>query len=186
MEAAVQTFEAWIGSLSEDVEAVKALLEAEAAAGHARELAAAALGYLVTRMDLIPDWNETIGVIDDAMVLRVCMDLAASRASGFTLAGRALARDVGDRLAGLAEGAGQVRAFLGPELFGLLHRHCARLIHAPVHGRSAARIVASPEARQALYAEVAEDLARMPAASFVDPDAVASRLRSYLHHKLRS
>lgn len=186
MEAAVQTFGAWIGSMSEDVEAVKALLEAEQAAPGARELAATALGYLVTRMDLIPDWNETIGVIDDAMVLRLCMDLAAERHPGWSQAGRALAPDVRDRLTGLAEGAAQVQRFLGPELSVLLRKHCARLVHAPVHGRSPAQLVASAEARLALYAEIASDLARMPAASFAEPEMVAGRLRSYLHHKLRS
>ena len=33
-------------------------------------------------MDLIPDWNEGIGVIDDVMVLRVCAQLSQDHERG--------------------------------------------------------------------------------------------------------
>jgi uncharacterized membrane protein YkvA (DUF1232 family) len=42
---------------------------------HIRLIAKLAIGYLVSPVDLIPDWIPTIGYLDDALVLRVAMML---------------------------------------------------------------------------------------------------------------
>jgi uncharacterized membrane protein YkvA (DUF1232 family) len=180
VSATMEVIESWVEALPGDVEAIKAMLEAEDAHREARKLAAAALCYLVTRLDLIPDWNETIGVIDDTMVLRVCMELAAAYQPM-----PALADPVRVRLGRLANDVDVIKAFLGPELFVRLRRHCMRAPDIAVHGHSPVRVVDDAEARAALYADVAADLSRMPAASFAQPEQVEPRLRSYLHHKLQ-
>ncbi|HWN68571.1 MAG TPA: DUF1232 domain-containing protein [Haliangium sp.] len=180
MSATMDAIAAWVEALPGDVEAVKALLEAEDAHREARKLAAAALCYLVTRLDLIPDWNETIGVIDDTMVVRVCVDLAAAYPPMPTLADPVRAR-----LGRLANEVDVVKAFLGPELFVRLRRHCMRAADLSVHGHSPVRVLDDEAARAALYADVADDLSRMPAASFAEPKQIEPRLRSYLHHKLQ-
>jgi uncharacterized membrane protein YkvA (DUF1232 family) len=180
VSATMEVMASWVEALPGDVEAVKALLEAEDAHREARKLAAAALCYLVTRLDLIPDWNETIGVIDDTMVVRVCMDLAGAYPPM-----PALADPVRVRLGRLANEVDVVKAFLGPELFVRLRRHCMRAADLAVHGHSPVHVVDDAAARAALYAEVTADLARMPAASFAQPDQVEPRLRSYLHYKLQ-
>lgn len=180
MSATMEAIASWVEALPGDVEAVKAVLEAEDAHREARKLAAATLCYLVTRLDLIPDWNETIGVIDDAMVVRVCVELATAYAPMPALPDPARAR-----LTRLASDVDVIKAFLGPELFVRLRRHCMRAPDVAVHGHSPARVLDDEEARAALYADVAADLARMPAASFADDDQVEPRLRSYLHHKLQ-
>lgn len=180
MSATMQAIASWVDALPADVEVVKAVLEAEDAHREARKLAAAALCYLVTRLDLIPDWNETIGVIDDTMVLRVCVELAAAHHPA-----PSLPEAVRARLTRLATEAEAIKAFLGPELFVRLRRHCMRAPDIAVHGHSPVRVVDDAAARAALYAEVASDLARMPAPSFAQPDQVEPRLRSYLHHKLQ-
>jgi uncharacterized membrane protein YkvA (DUF1232 family) len=176
----MEAIASWVAALSEDVEAVKAVLEAEDAHREARKLAAAGLCYLVTRLDLIPDWNETIGVIDDAMVLRICMDLAAAHPPV-----PALADPVRVHVGRLANDVDVIKAFLGPELFDRLRRHCMRAPDIAVHGHSPTRVVDDVAARTALYADVADDLSRIPAASFAQPEQVEPRLRSYLHHKLQ-
>ena len=180
MSATMEVMASWVEALPGDVEAVKALLEAEDAHREARKLAGAALCYLVTRLDLVPDWNETIGVLDDTMVVRVCLDLAGAYPPM-----PALPDPVRVRLGRLANEADVVKAFLGPELFVRLRRHCMRAADFSVHGHSPLRLLDDAEARAALYADVAEDLARMPAASFAQPDQIEPRLRSYLHHKLQ-
>ena len=57
----------------ENTEIAKKIVEADKVDDDARKFAASALNYLVSRMDLIPDWTDTIGVIDDVIVLRVCV-----------------------------------------------------------------------------------------------------------------
>ena len=63
-------------------DAFKALLESPKADAHSKKVAASALLYLVSRMDLIPDWTEGIGVIDDLMVLRVGAQLVQGHQHG--------------------------------------------------------------------------------------------------------
>lgn len=179
MSATIEAIESWVEALPRDVEVVKAVLEAEGAHREARKLAAAALAYLVTRMDLIPDWNETIGVLDDAMVLRVCMDLAVAYEP------LPLASDMQLRLARLSNEVDLIKELLGADLHAKLRRHCTRLADTAVRGHSPSRVVDDADARTTLYAEVATDLVRVPAASFSRPDDVEPRLRSYLHHKLQ-
>jgi uncharacterized membrane protein YkvA (DUF1232 family) len=70
--AHIDVFKSWAETIRQDIDAFKALLESKQADDNSRKLAGTALLYLVSRMDLIPDWNEGIGVIDDVMVLRVC------------------------------------------------------------------------------------------------------------------
>jgi uncharacterized membrane protein YkvA (DUF1232 family) len=179
VSATIEAIESWVEALPGDVEVVKAVLEADGAHREARKLAAAALGYLVTRMDLIPDWNETIGVIDDTMVLRVCMDLAV------VYEPLPLPSDMQLRLARLSNQVDVVKDLLGADLYTKLRRHCTRLVDTAVRGHSPARVVDDAAARTALYAEVAVDLARVPPSSSSRPDDVEPRLRSYLHHKLQ-
>ena len=73
--AHIDVFKGWAETIRQDIDAFKALLESTKADEQSRKLAGGALLYLVSRMDLIPDWNEGIGVIDDVMVLRVCAQL---------------------------------------------------------------------------------------------------------------
>lgn len=179
MSATIEAIESWVESLPRDVEVARAVLEAGGAHREARKLAAAALAYLVTRMDLIPDWNETIGIIDDTMVLRVCLDLACAYEP------LPLADDMQMRLARLSNEAEVIKELLGAELHAKLRRHCARLADTAVRGHSPGRVVDDADARTVLYTEVAADLARGPATALARPDDVEPRLRSYLHHKLQ-
>ena len=63
--AHIDVFKGWAETIRQDIDAHKALLENEKASADARKLAGAALSYLVSKMDLIPDWNEGIGVAID-------------------------------------------------------------------------------------------------------------------------
>src|SRR4029078_6295332 len=80
--AHIDVFKSWAETIRQDIDAYKALLESAKADSHSRKIAGAALLYMVSRMDLIPDWNEGIGVIDDVMVLRVCAQLTQGHARG--------------------------------------------------------------------------------------------------------
>lgn len=169
----------WVDSLRQDIETVKAVVASDAVDDDARKFAAAALNYLVTRMDLVPDWNPNIGVLDDVLVLRVCIDLASAYGLDETLDAATLV-EVG-RLTNDAEA---IESFLGKELYARFRKHCARLSEQAVRGRTPESIVEDTDLRQALYGEVDDELLRMPAASFADPESVAVKFKAYLQHKL--
>lgn len=170
----------WVGSIREDVETVKKLVEADQVDDDARRFAAAALNYLVSRMDLIPDWTDTIGVVDDVLVLRTCIGLA----NAYGLADNTpddVIIDVG-RLSNEAE---RVEFVLGDDLNSKLRKYCARLVEETVRGRSVDSLLKSKEQRDKLYEEIDEDLMRIPAASFADGESVELKLISYLTAKLK-
>lgn len=169
----------WAQSFRQDVELLKTMIATEAVDRRARVHAATALNYLVMRMDLVPDWNQTIGVMDDVMVLRVCLDLA--QAYGLL---KPLEPEVAARVQRLIDDTVKIEDFLGDDLYAKLRKHCARLCETTVRGRSPERVVADEATRKELYAEVDEEILRMPATAFSNADDVAVSFKSYLHHKL--
>jgi uncharacterized membrane protein YkvA (DUF1232 family) len=169
----------WVETIREDIEAIKAVIDSDGAEDEARRYAAAALNYVVTRMDLVPDHNDAIGVMDDAMVLRVLADLASQYGVGSDLAASDLAT-----FGRLTNEVGQIESLIGGDLYAKLRTYCDRLKSEAVRGRTPEQIVGDPRARAALYKEVEDDLTRMPPASFEDGEMLVAKFKSYLHHRL--
>jgi len=168
----------WIDTFSADVAVVKNIVESAKAPADARAPAAASLNYLVTRMDLIPDWEETCGVIDDAMILRVATAIAAEKGLGDLDASASAA--VG-RLCNEAE---VVSEFLGPVLYPKLKKYTQDLVGKEVRGRKPQHVVDDAQKREQLYVEIEEELRRLPPAPMADPDAVERTIKNYLSQKL--
>ena len=119
--AHIDVFKSWAETIRQDIDAYKTLLESDKADEKARRLAGGALCYMVSKMDLIPDWNEGIGVIDDVMVLRVCAGLSSDYSLG-ALGGAAEASL--ERMANQAE---KIQEFLGGPLYDKLKSYCSKL-----------------------------------------------------------
>ncbi len=180
MSEHVDAFREWVGTIREDVETLEAIIENEKVGEDARQYAAAALNYLVTRMDLVPDWEASIGVLDDVMVIRICTELASQRGldAGLTDSKHIVA------VGRLANEIGVIDDFLGDDLAADLRKYVARLVDTSVRGRGVMTILENAEERAKLYEEVADDLRRMPAAPFEDPETLSVKFKSYLQHKL--
>ena len=178
--AHIDVFKGWAESIRPDIDAFKALLESEKADEHSKKLAGAALQYLVSRMDLIPDWNEGIGVIDDVMVLRVCAQLTQGHERG------KLATTAEVSLDRLANEADKISAFLGGGIYDKLKAHCARLTDQAVRGRKPQQLIDDPAQRKALYVEVEDELKRSVQIVINDPVDAELRLKAYLTHKLQA
>ena len=179
MAAHIDVFRGWAETIRQDIDAFKALLDAPGADAASKQLAGAALSYLVSRMDLVPDWNEGIGVLDDTMVLRVCAQLTSGCDRGTlpTAAEVSLER--------MANEADKITAFIGGALHDKLRAYCAKLVDRPVRGRTPAQLAADAAARQALYREVEDELKRTVPIVIDDPADAEVRLKAYLTHKLR-
>ncbi len=177
-----KTVREWVGSIREDVETLKAVVEAgDKVDKDARKFAATGLNYLITRFDLVPDHEPTIGIIDDVMAVRVCASLATDHN-----ADEGLDADTMVDLARLANEADKIRTFLDPELAAKFKKNVERRVDEPVRKRTPELLVNDAEAQKRMLEEVDEELLRMPAASFGDAEAVLRELSSYLQAKLQA
>lgn len=177
--AHIDVFKGWAESIRQDIDAYKGLLEASGADDHSRKLAGAALLYLVSRMDLIPDWNEGIGVIDDVMVLRVCAQLTQGHERGKLPTGAEVALDR------MANEADKITAFLGGAIYDKLKSYCAKLADQAVRGRTPAQLVEDAGLRKALWVELEDELKKSVPIVVNDPADAELRLKAYLTHKLQ-
>jgi uncharacterized membrane protein YkvA (DUF1232 family) len=177
--AHIEQFKGWAESIRQDVDAFKAVLESTKADEHSRKLAAAALSYLVSRMDLIPDWNEGIGMIDDIMILRVCAQLTNGFERGPlpTTAEAAL-----DRMANEAD---KIAAFLGGALYDKLKSYAAKLEDQSVRGRTPAQLLDDAAQRKMFYVELEDEITKTVPIVINDPVDAELRLKAYLTHKLQ-
>lgn len=179
MASHIDVFKAWADTIRQDADAFRALLESTQADASSRRLAAAALSYLVSRMDLVPDWNEGIGVIDDVMVLRICAQLTQSCERGTLPTSAEISLDR------MANEADKITAFVGGPLYDKLRAYCAKLVDQAVRGRTPAQIADDAAARKALYAEVDDEIKRTVPVVVNDPADAELRLKAYLTHKLK-
>jgi len=174
----IETFKGWSDSFNEDVAALKKLVEHTGAHREARRLAAAALNYLVTRMDLVPDHEQGIGALDDVMVLRTCVSLASTHPFGD------LPGDAEITLARLGNDADRIEDFLGP-IYDKLKVYCTKLVDSAVRGRSPSQIIDDAAIRKALYDDVELELKRSVPVVIKDAADAELRLKAYLTHKLK-
>lgn len=177
--AAIETFKTWAETtMRTDVEALKAVVESAGADLLARKLAAGALSYLVSKMDLVPDWNVGIGFADDVMVMRLAAQLINNHDTGdlATAASVALGR--------MSNEADAVSAFLGAQLFDKMRTYVSKLAEQEVRGRTPGNIVDDDEARARLWGEVEGELSRATPVALGDVADAEVRLKAYLTHKL--
>ena len=177
--AYIEVFKGWADTIRQDIEAFKALLESSTADADARRLAGGALSYLVSKMDLIPDWNEGIGVIDDVMVLRVCAHLAQDHDRGTLPASAEVSFER------LVNESDKISKFLGGPLYDKLKAYCARLGDQAVRGRTPAQLADDAYLRKALYAELDDELKKTVPIVIKDPADAELRLKAHLTHKLK-
>lgn len=176
--AHIDTFKSWAETIRADIDAYKALLESANADTHSKKLAGAALLYMVSRMDLIPDWNEGIGVIDDVMVLRTCAQLIQGHEHG-QLAGTAVAS-----LERMANEGDAIKEFLGSALFDKLKAYCSKLSDQAVRGRTPGALIEDENLRKALNVELEDELKKTVPIVINDAKDAELRLKAYLTHKL--
>ena len=177
--AHIDVFKSWAETIRQDVDALKALLESTKADAQARKLAGGSLSYLVSKMDLIPDWNEGIGVVDDVMVLRVCSQLAQNLDRGTLPTSAEVALDR------MANEADKISAFLGGPIYDKLKAYCAKLEDVAVRGRTPQQLADDPVLRKALYSELDDEIKKTVPIVINDPVDAELRLKAYLTHKLQ-
>lgn len=176
--AHIDVFKSWADTIRQDIEAFKALLESTKADDKSRRLAGGALQYLVSKMDLIPDWNEGIGVIDDVMILRVAAQLAQDLGRGDLPASAEVSFER------LANESDAISKFLGSSVYDKLKAYASKLGEQSVRGRTPAQLIEDAALRKTLYGELDEELQKTVPIVINDPADAELRLKSYLTQKL--
>ena len=177
--AHIDVFKSWADTIRQDIDAFKAVLESPSSDRDSKKLAGAALLYMVSRMDLIPDWNEGIGVIDDVMVLRVCAQLT----QGYARDG--IPKSAEKSLDRMASEADKIIAFLGGAIYDKLKAYCSGLTEQAVRGRTPSQLADDAEARKALYLELDDEVKATVPIVLTDAVDAELRLKAYLTHKLQ-
>jgi uncharacterized membrane protein YkvA (DUF1232 family) len=176
--AHIEVFKSWAQTIRQDIDAYKTLLESDKADDKVRRLAGGALCYMVSKMDLIPDWNEGIGVIDDVMVLRVCAGLSQDFDRG------PLESATESSLERMANQAEKIQEFLGGPLYDKLKAYCSKLSDLKVRGVMVNDLIGDDKARASFYVALDEELEKTVPIVINDPVDAELRLKAYLTHKL--
>jgi uncharacterized membrane protein YkvA (DUF1232 family) len=177
--AHIDVFKGWAETIRQDIDAYKAVLESKHADEHSKKLAGGALTYLVSKLDLIPDWNEGIGMIDDVMVLRVAAHLIQDYNRG------ELPQSAEFSLDRMANESDRIKDFLGGPLFDKLKSYCSKLEEQSVRGRTPAKLIDDPALRKVFYVELEDELKKTVPIVVNDPVDAELRLKAYLTHKLQ-
>jgi uncharacterized membrane protein YkvA (DUF1232 family) len=168
----------WIDSFPADVELVKKAVADKGTRAEAKKVAAGALNYMLLKMDLVPDWEDAAGLLDDAMVLRVAASVAHDRDLGSP------SPDVEKGFARLANEADIVEDFLGGELFTKFKKYVVDLTDKPVRNRSANAIVDDEDVRTKLYGEIDAEIERLKPTAIKDAALVERTLKQAFQIKL--
>jgi len=176
--AHIEVFKAWAETIRQDIDAYKAVLESDKADEHSRKLAGGALTYLISKLDLIPDWNEGIGMIDDVMVLRCCAQLLQDYQRGPLPSSADVALDR------MANEADKIKDFVGGPIFDKMKAYCSKLEEVSVRGRTPAMLGDDEKLRKAFYVDLDDELKKTVPIVINDPVDAELRLKAYLTHKL--
>ncbi|HEY6560836.1 MAG TPA: hypothetical protein VI072_26345 [Polyangiaceae bacterium] len=181
-------FPEWLQRLPADTRAFVNVLEQEHLPEAVRARAAAALQHLVKSVDLVPQGIEELGFIETAFVLRAAAadmirESSLSGQVGETPHGEAPAAELNGEVATLADEAGLLEGFLGPD-WPRFTRYMASLDEVVVRGHSVSTVLVDAERRSELCTRIGSFAAGYRAPRFAaDPKSLV-KIRAFLNVKL--
>lgn len=169
-------FQKWIDSFERDARLFVDVLKSEEAPHTARKLAATGLNYMLKQIDLVPDYYQPVGLIDDCIVLRVLADLGAeTNAELEPQHMKAMFR--------LANDCDLLREYAG-DVYRKLENKVKLMQEQEVRKRSPAAILDSEQMMEDFLRDVEQDLNAYETVEIKDPARAERELLSYLRTKL--
>lgn len=147
----IDTLNRWLTELPKDAEVLRQALLDPRTGSRARRGSAGALGYLLRKIDLIPDHFAGLGRADDVFVMRV----AAAQALEAGLDG--LSDAVAIEVLRLADEASLVQTCLGA-LYPRLWTYVEELANTPFRNRRTEQLLHSGEAQEQFLRELRDEL----------------------------
>jgi uncharacterized membrane protein YkvA (DUF1232 family) len=169
----LELFPQWLRSLGEDASQVGDVLASGAPDDEATRSLIAGLNYIFKSLDLIPDGIDDLGFLDDAFVLRVACDLAATSKPDAN-------QGVVQRL---CEDARAVHDFLGGD-YARLETYVRGLRKGAARGRTVDDIVGDQETRKQFLGEVRAWSKGYQVPSFTRDQRTLVKLKAFLNAKL--
>lgn len=169
-------FPNWLRSLGDDARALAGVVANEKGDGseESRKYAAAGLNYIFKSLDLIPDGVDDLGFCDDAFVLRVAAGLACAEDSAAK----------SGPLGKLGEDAGEVKAFLGDDVYAALETYVKNLRKGAARGRTVDDIIGDSGMRSTFLHEVTAWADGYQVPTFTRDTKTLIKLKSFLRAKL--
>jgi uncharacterized membrane protein YkvA (DUF1232 family) len=168
----------WIESFPREIETIREALLDKHPPPVARRLLVGVLTYRVRQMDLIPDYMNPVGLVDDCLVVRVAAELFLK----YNVEGLPL--PTLQKVARLANDAETVKAFLGDALFEALEQFVAKLPDQPFRDLTPEQILSDERVRGRLFIEVNDSLKGWKVPPVDDPARMERDAVNYLKDKL--
>jgi len=168
----------WIESFPRDMETAREALLDKHPPPVARRLLVGVLTYRVRQMDLIPDYMQPVGLVDDCIVLRIAAELFLK----YNVEGLPLSTL--QKVARLANDSETVKEFLGDPLFEALERFVGELPEQSFRDQTPEQILEDERVRGRLFTEVNDSLKDWKAPEVDDPARMERDVLNYLKDKL--
>jgi uncharacterized membrane protein YkvA (DUF1232 family) len=171
-------FQLWIDTFGEDIRTIVELLDEDDAHEDLKRLGIGTLNYGLKQLDLIPDFYEPVGLIDDCMIIRVFASLALEYVIQ-------LKDDrIKKRLVMMAEQNEVVIEFSGKEIYRALMNYVKVLPDRKVRHRDAKIILTNEDKMKDFKEDIAVEMKGYVGAKIDDPEGVCKDLKSFLKLKL--
>jgi uncharacterized membrane protein YkvA (DUF1232 family) len=169
-------FQTWIDSYERDVALFREVVASDESPAALRRLLAGGLMYLIKQLDLVPDYYQPVGTIDDTMVLRVVADLSSEHTGEID-------PKFMKALFKLANDAETIRQYLG-DTYRAFENYVKLLPDQPVRGITGEAVANDAAIRKDLFAQVEEEMRAFKPVAIEDAPRAERELKSYLLKKL--
>ena len=169
-------FQKWIDHYEHDIEVFVDVLKGDLTPFPLKKLVATGLSYQIRQVDLVPDYYQPIGLIDDCIVLRVVADLGAEWTAE-------LDPDHMKSMFKFANDCDMLKEYLG-EFYRPLENLIRDMGEEEVHRRTPESIVESDEVLKSFLEELEEDVRHFKAVAIEDGPRAERELLSYFKAKL--
>ena len=171
-------FQKWIDNYADDTRLVMALVRDESLPEDVRRLGIGILNYNLKQLDLIPDFYTPVGLIDDAMIIRVFAKLIADAFSHIKDDRMRM------RFGELADENAVFEEFCGDAIYSALRKYVKTQPDRKVRQRDAKIIMDNPSIMKEFMEDLETEIRGYEGARIDDPENVLKELKSFLKMKL--
>lgn len=171
-------FQKWIDNYADDTRLIMKVAKDDKLPVEFRRLAIGTLNYNLKQLDLIPDFYTPVGLIDDAMIIRVFAALTLDHA--IRLSDELMKK----RLVVMSEEDAVLREFCGDAIYNALVKYVKAQPDRKVRQRDAKNIMDNPSIMKEFLDDLELEIRGYEGSNIDNPEDVLKELKSFLKLKL--
>ncbi|MBU1244685.1 DUF1232 domain-containing protein [Myxococcota bacterium] len=171
-------FQKWIDNYADDTRIIMAVAQDSALPAEFRRLAIGTLNYNLKQLDLIPDFYTPVGLIDDAMIIRVFARLTLDDA--IQMSDDRIKR----RIVQMAEEDAVLQEFCGEVLYNALVKYVKAQPDRKVRQRDAKIVMENPSIMKEFMDDLELEIRGYEGSLIENHEEVIKDLKSFLKLKL--